>query len=397
MNSSVTRILNDLHDTSRGSVGSPQDIPVHGWPLAPSVNFSSAYAFTSIDDLGVYHEDKYHSVRYGRDSSVMVRQLEGYFSALFHDAPALLFDSGMSAISAAFGAVIDGKSRVCTVGTQYRKTYAILKDLSKRFGITYIQYSSEDELIHSEKNSANLVIVVESPAHPFLRLTDLSGIRSCFPSACMVLDISFQGLLNDNGTNKSADIIVSSCTKYIGGHNDLLGGVVACNNPHLYPDLWDQRSMNGGIMDNISAYLLFRSLRTYDVRMNKSLENTVKVLEYLKNNKLISRIFYPGQFENIDQETLFQKQHTHGGAVITFEIDPAIPIETNIENLHSTKMAPSFGSVDTLIEIPLYMSHWHDQEHARTELGLTRSIVRLSIGNEPLEAITADLDRLCAP
>jgi len=393
---SVTKILNDLHDTSRGSVGSPQDIPVHGWPLTPSLNFSSAYAFTSIDDLGIYHEDKFRSVRYGRDSSVLVRQLEGYFSGIFNNAPALLFDSGMSAVSAAIASVTRSGSTVCTLGTQYRKTYAILKDLSKRFDIQYKQYNSEKDLLESQKNAdEHLTLVIESPAHPFLRLTDIKRLREEFPNAKIILDISFQGLLNDKGVNQYADIIVSSCTKYIGGHNDILGGVIACNTSHWYSELWNQRSMNGGIMDNMSAYLLFRSLRTYDIRMERSLENTQKALEHLESTKNVARIYYPGSYSNSDQNDLFERSHVHGGSVITFVIDDKVDVENNIGNLHSTKMAPSFGAVDSLIEIPLYMSHWHEKERAQQELGLTRTTIRISIGNEPIDSIIGDLNRLC--
>lgn len=394
MNNSVTKILNDLHDTSRGSVGSPQDIPVHGWPLTPSINFSSAYAFTSIRDLGIYHEDKFQSVRYGRDSSILVRQLEGYFSALFNDAPALLFDSGMAAMSAAINSLIHSGVTVCTIGSQYRKTHAILKQLEKNFGLRFQQYESDQALIAADSVDDDLVIIIESPAHPFLRLTDISAIREAYPSARIILDTSFQGLMNDKGVNSKADIIVSSCTKYIGGHNDLLGGVVACNNSELYPELWNQRSTHGGILDNMSAYLLFRSLRTYDIRMEKGLSNTRKVLEFLNESERVHKLYYPGAHENKDQEALFRNNHFHGGCVVTFVLNDQVKVEETITELHSTKMAPSFGSVDSLIEIPLYMSHWHDKNHATKELGLTRSTIRLSVGNEPIEAILADLRRL---
>ena len=109
---SVTSIINKSHLTNNSTLGNDSDIEVHGDPLNPSINFSSAYAFSSIDDLGNYHENKYDSVRYARDSNLIVRQLEKYFSYMHAESPSLLFNSGMAAISACFQAKIRSDSRL---------------------------------------------------------------------------------------------------------------------------------------------------------------------------------------------------------------------------------------------------------------------------------------------
>lgn len=214
------------------------------------------------------------------------------------------------------------------------------------------------------------------------------------PNAKIILDITFQGLLNMNTNFENVDIVVSSCTKYIGGHNDVFGGFLATKYPKIFQIAWEERSMRGGIIDNHCAYLLFRSLRTYDIRMQRTLENTQIILETLDQNSDVVKIYYPGIYANADQKELFLRNHQHGGGVVTFEVRSDIDCEFNIGMLNSSKMAPSFGSVDTLIELPASMSHYGKTEKELSKLGLTKNVVRLSVGHEPVHFIQNDLKTL---
>jgi cystathionine gamma-synthase len=197
-----------------------------------------------------------------------------------------------------------------------------------------------------------------------------------------------------NTNFESVDVVVSSCTKYIGGHNDVFGGFLATKFSKIFQIAWEERSMRGGIIDNHTAYLLFRSLRTYDIRMSRTLENTEMILKTLEESNKIVKIYYPGRYENADQNQLFAKTHSHGGGVVTFEVQNNIDCEHNIGLLHSSKMAPSFGSVDTLIELPASMSHYGKSDKELSELGLTKNTVRLSVGHEPINFIQNDLKTL---
>jgi cystathionine beta-lyase/cystathionine gamma-synthase len=302
----------------------------------------------------------------------------------------------MSAVAAAINTLSHNNIKIVTFGSYYRKTYSIIKNLKDKFGIIHEHYDSSNDYLKGDAGDEGTIFFVESPSNPFLRLIDIKKIRNKVPESKIILDTTFQGLLNDKGFIQYADLIVVSCTKYIGGHNDLFGGIVACANDELYSRIWDERSMKGGIIDNMSAYLLLRSLRTYDLRIERSLENVKYILEFLENDKAIKKIYYPGAFENSDQSELFTKMHYHGGAVVTFEMNHNINLKKNISNLFSTKMAPSFGSVDSLIEIPIYMSHWGQSKEFVKSLKLNEYSVRLSVGNEPVEYIINDLKRLIA-
>ncbi|ROO32508.1 hypothetical protein SAHL_04935 [Salinisphaera orenii YIM 95161] len=220
---------------------------------------------------------------------------------------------------------------------------------------------------------------------------DLEAIRSQFPNAVIIYDNTFQGLVNDKGQAEFADIIVGSCTKYIGGHNDLLAGYVSCADSEIYQKIWSARSSFGGILDNLSAYLLFRSLRTYDIRIAKGLENCLQVINFLEKSSAVVDIYYPGRNANRDQAELLERTQFHGGSVVTFRVEESVQLEDKFNRLNSTKMAPSFGSVDTLIEIPAYMSHWGKTLEELQELGLDFRTVRLSVGNEPVSYILDDL------
>lgn len=389
---SVTQAINEAHLSTNSTLGKCTEIEVYGEPLNPSINYSSAYAFKSIEELGAYHENKFDSVRYTRDSSLIVRQLEHYFGLMHGQHPALMFNSGMSAISACFSALVTSKSRIVTFGSFYRKSLSIFQSYQKKFGVEYINVKRLDEV--DGLNSADTLVLIESPSNPFLELVDLQAVRGALPDAKIILDTTFQGLLNSKSGYDGADIVLASCTKYIGGHNDLLAGYVVCQNQSLYSKVWDERSMRGGIIDNQSAYLLLRSLRTYDLRLNKTLENMSRVLEFLDNSPVVENIYYPGQYENSAQSLLFESEHYHGAGVVTFRASGNVRLKQNLETLCSTKMAPSFGSVDSLVEIPMYMSHWGKSLEEVKKLGLDERTVRFSVGNEPIDYILNDLVRL---
>jgi cystathionine gamma-synthase len=261
--------------------------------------------------------------------------------------------------------------------------------MEKSFGIKTVNYKCSTDIPRSD--STETIILIESPSNPFLRLVDVEKVRSAQPNAKIILDITFQGLMNVDINFEHVDIVVSSCTKYIGGHNDLFGGFLATNSPEIFQLAWEERSMRGGIIDNNSAYLLFRSLRTYDIRMQKTLENTSLALEILQDHPNVLEIYYPGSHANADQKDLFSEKYRHGGGVITFEVSSGIDCEHNISKLNSSKMAPSFGSVDTLIELPASMSHYGKTEKELLMLGLTKNVVRLSVGHEPIQFIRNDL------
>lgn len=393
---SVTALIHQVHLSAGATFGPVSMSRPPGTPLVPAINLSCANEFADIGALGLAHGDKYVSVRYGRDSSDLVIQAERHLSALHESSSVCLFQSGMAAIDAALTAGLRNADVIAVIGSTYRKSSDLIKLKAEERRIQSVYLDSIDSFLDFRSAFHGRVLVfVESPSNPFLEIRDIRKLRSLAPDCLLIADITLQGLANDRlGLHGFADIVVSSCTKYAGGHNDILAGYAVTASECLFRDLWEFRSMRGCILDALSAYLLIRSLRTYDVRIEKQVFNAKAVLKFLRQNGKVDRIYYPGSCANKGQGRLFRASQYHGGSVLTFGVHPSIDIRKNIGSLLSAKMAPGFGSVDTLIEIPAFMSHWGKTPEELAAAGLDDALVRLSVGLEPLELILADLDLL---
>ncbi len=306
-----------------------------------------AHSFTNAADLAAYHAAPRNGHRYGRDSSPEVALAERAIEAYHPGYEAVLFSSGMAATAAIFATF--GGDGIELPEQCYRKAVPLAGDKARQGG----------GLVWSE-----------SPSNPHLLLADYEALQN--DGRLVALDLTFAGLGNFKGD--FPDFIVHSLTKYACGHNDFMAGVVLAKGDNAEA-IWRYRSMAGGIPDPATASLLLRSLKTYDLRVERQIENTRTILRWLIGKA--DAIFYP---EN-------SHWHDHGGAVVSFRVDGADPVELTdkIGAMKTITMAPSFGAVDTMAEVPATMSR---------APGVEPDLVRLSIGIEPVEKIIADLETL---
>lgn len=394
---SVTESINNAHLSNKSTLGSNVLGDHLGDPITPNINFSSAYAFSNFSDLKKYHNNKLKNHRYSRDSSEITSQVEHYFSIMHNNAKSFLFRTGMSAIMASIYILLNEVDTIITFGIFYRKTQSILDSFKENKLIRVINVNS----VHDINKIENFVpkktlFFIENPSNPFLKLVDLEILKKNNPKSLFILDFTLSGLLNHKFLNL-ADIAVTSCTKYVSGHNDLLGGLCVVNNKKYIERIWQYRSMSGSLCDPLSSYLLLRSLRTYDVRLEKMLKNKDLVIQFLSNHPKVESLFYPGQFNNKNNSRESQKLLNHGGSLITFETSDDVDLKKNIEKLRSIKMAPTFGSIDSIIEIPLFMSRGMEYDPSKDYGGffenllMSKNLARLSIGCEPFEFLLSDL------
>ena len=222
---SVTAVINDMH-LDNGTIGSNRLGKDLGSPLNPSINISSAYAFQSIGELEAYHENRNDNTRYARDGNALARQVEEYFSKIYKGNVAYLFNSGMASISAAFYAAVSLQSYdyIVTTGVYYRKTNELIKEICKYRQIQHLHFH-DIEQAYKRCSKNKVLFFIENFSNPFLRITSLEEIKKRIPHCSIILDFTLQGLLNNSSDIELADYAVSSCTKYIGGHNDFLAGV----------------------------------------------------------------------------------------------------------------------------------------------------------------------------
>lgn len=362
-------------------------------PLNSNVNFSSAYYFQNLKELENFYLNKYKNLRYSRDNNSGSLELEKYFASLYKNSRSLSFSSGMSAIAASLIGVCTKKTSIITFGNFYRKSRAIIDYLYKNFNIDNINFLDYQKFINWSKKNKNksLIFFLEIPSNPFLKIIDIGDIRKKFKNSKIITDLSFAGLKNDKNIYKVSDILIFSLTKYINGHNDALGGQLIIKNKNDYDQIWNYRSTFGGIIDPMSAYFTLRSLKTHEMRISKMLQNTKSSLNLLRSIKSISKIWYPGEFQNNNQHERFAKYFKHGGAVITFETK--LKSINLIKKMKTIKMAPSFGSIDSLIEWPYYMSYYGQSKKLLKKLNISNKLVRLSVGCEETNLILSDIKK----
>lgn len=392
----ITEVLNKMYNSPDGTTGNHLNHDESN-PLVPSLNFSTAFNYPNEDLLREYHAQKLINHRYLRDSSPLVLQLESLLASSTGLNHCVLFSSGMKAVWSTIWAIINKKTIIVTFGTFYRKALTNINDIIEKFDITHVNFESVEDLAQLEnEDEVDLLFYIESPANPFLNIYDIQNIRNAFPKSKIIYDNTLAGLCNDQVNHVAADIIVTSLTKYIGGHNDLLGGAIFTSDGELFNKIWEVRSSQGGILDQMAAYLLFRSLKTYDVRMDAIQNNASSVLDFLDGHEAVKALYYPGRYQNIDEYSVFKKCYRRGMGMISFELhdEKNDELEQALSKLHSVKIAPSFGSTDSLIERPSVMSHFGKSEKELQDLGLSHTFIRFSVGMEPIEFILNDLKKL---
>ena len=373
-------------------------------PLVPSLNFSTAYHFSSAENLKQYHANKFINNRYSRDSNEIGRTIEKIVESHHQGLKALSFNSGMAAIISLLDSIWTNNDRIVLQDEIYRKTSAVFKrHLETSNSKIYFLNSTTGQIRNFENLKSGMpkkiICFLEMPSNPHLKLIDVAKLRQQLgKSAVIIVDASLTSL--GGFTPKGLELVdglIFSATKYIGGHNDVFGGF-ALVKPELYMELWESRSRNGTILNPKDAYEIFRSLKTHEIRLSNHTTNYELVLNRLDSllqEGLIKKIYFPGLYENSHQMSLVADYLTFCGSMISFVPKKKLEeLEISFAHLNCFKMAPSFGSVDTLFEIPKTMSYDNLSKDEFSELGIEENLVRLSVGIEPIEKILKDLDKL---
>lgn len=375
-----------------------------GGPLNRPVDFSSAYSFSSSESLAETHQLKYDRVRYGRDNGSGQIELEKALEEWHPGFRVLSFRSGMAALTTLFhwGWQISDKQLVQE--EIYRKTESLVRDLHgvhKKPLARLPMLKQPHRRQEIEVLEKNTLMFFETPSNPHLRIPewpDLLSIQDTNPLVFVDATLSGLGNLSHELVEK-ADAIVYSLTKYIGGHNDLIGGALFVR-PDRYQELWEIRSRMGNIIGPMEAFLALRSLKTLSLRWHRQCdvaEEVFRELELLQGKGSIGTLNFPGGGSNSDQEYLANRTLTRMGAVLSFTVvTDQESLARKMKSLEAIKMAPSFGSTDSLIEICSLMSQPEATLEELAASGVEPTLVRLSVGVEPAQVILSDLRRLTA-
>lgn len=332
---------------------------------------------------------------YSRLGNPTVRVLEERMAALENGAGALAFGSGMAAVSSILVHLTKaGDHILCSRGI-YGCTFGLLGLMKEKYAITHnlISMTTEEEIEKAVKPET-VCIYVETPINPTMELVDLEAVVKVAKKHGLkvVVDNTFTSPYLQNPIDIGADFVLHSATKYINGHGDVIAGLLIGKDAEEVQTLrMTVQKDYGAIMSPFDAWLLIRGLKTLPVRMEKHTANAEKLLTFLKSQKLVEDIYYPFDDGN-PQFEIAKRQMKAGGGLISFTIKGGKEsAQLFMDKLELIKIAVSLGDAETLIQHPSTMTHSGVPKQEREQMGITDSLLRLSVGLEYADDLIADL------
>ncbi len=334
---------------------------------------------------------------YGRYGNPTQRTAERKISALEGGARALLFASGMNAITTTLLTLLSSGDHLVVTNGCYSRTQQFIREFLPRWGIDATFVDKDDDALLSAALSNAIqpntrAIMCETPTNPYLRVMDLSHVVEAArqQDAITIIDSTFATPINLRPLEHGLDLVIHSATKYLGGHNDLLAGAVV-GSSDLVDRIESTRDVFGGIGSPHDAYLLLRGLKTLDLRVRRQNESAQRVAEYLEGQPAVRRVYYPGLPSHPDHEVARRQMRGFGG-VVSFDIDGDMERTGHfVDRLRLPYLGPTLGGVESVIRQQAIFASSDPEE--RHKLGVADNLVRYAVGIEDVEDIIADLDQ----
>jgi cystathionine gamma-synthase len=366
----------------------------HDAITTPIVN-TATYIFADTAALRDHFEGRIEREEYGRYGNPTVRIAERKLAALDGAEDAAVFASGMAAATTTLLGLLKTGDHIVMTSDCYRRTRQFILSFLSRYGITATLVEPGDfaALEAALIPGKTRVILSESPTNPYLRVADLHKlveIKRRFGTAKLVIDATFATPVNQRPLEFGVDLVIHSCTKYLGGHNDLLAGAV-CGAEGLVGAIRDLRGILGAVLDAHSAYLLLRGIKTLSLRVGRQNESALRIARWLEQRPQIERVHYPG-LESHPDHAIARAQMTGFGGVVSFLFKGDLDATSRfIDACRIAQIAPSLGGVETLIEQPALMSFYELTTEQREAVGIRNNLVRLAVGVEDCDDLIADL------
>ncbi|WP_404323169.1 bifunctional cystathionine gamma-lyase/homocysteine desulfhydrase [Cytobacillus firmus] len=315
----------------------------------------------------------------------LIKDLEGGYRGF-------AFGSGMAAISSVMHLFSTGDHVIFTddvYGGSYRLVTKVLTKYN--VDVTFVD-TSDLAAVEAAIKENTKAIYVETPTNPLLKITDLAGISKLAKSEnlLMIVDNTFSTPYWQNPIELGADIVLHSATKYIGGHSDVVAGLVVVNSEQLAADMHFIQNSIGAVLGPQDSWLLIRGIRTLAIRMEEIEENAKRVAHFLANHSQVSKVYYPG-FKDHKGHDIHSKQARGFGGMISFDAGTGEKAEEVLKKVRYFTLAESLGAVESLISLPAKMTHASIPRERRLELGITDGLVRISVGLEDAEDLIEDL------
>jgi len=306
------------------------------------------------------------------------------------------FTSGLAAESTILLSLVKPGDHIIAFDDLYGGTKRLINQVFGNFGfeVTYVDAVDPQNVQNAFKETTKLVWL-ESPTNPLLKLSDIKAIAEITrkKGAILVVDNTFLSPFFQKPLDLGADVVVHSSTKYIGGHSDVLGGSVMLNDQELYEKIKYHQNSVGAVLPPFDSYLTLRGIKTLALRMERHNENALEIAHYLERHPKVKKVIYPG-LESHPQHKLATEQATGFGGIISFEIEGTIyEAKAFLEKLQLFALAESLGGVESLIELPALMTHASVAKEIREQIGITDTLIRISVGIEDVADLIDDLEQ----
>jgi cystathionine gamma-synthase len=376
--------------------GEQREKPYHSLidPIVPT----STYVFDSYEDICQFTLDKNQAVptdrlEYGRYGNPTIRAVEQRLAALEGGEEALLFASGMAAVTTTLLTFLKAGDHIIFTDDIYRKTREFGQNFLNRFGVesTVVAVGKEDELESAIQKNTRLILS-ESPTNPYLRVVDIEKLVEIARKHGLLtlIDATFATPINLRPLEYGIDLVLHSGTKYLGGHHDLLSGVVI-GRKELVDSIREHVNLMGAVADPYNAYLLLRGLKTLALRVRHQNQAAMQLAEYLLTQPMVEQVYYPG-LENHPDNAIAKRQMSGFGGVVSFTVRADLERTARfLDHLKIPYITPSLGGAESLVSQPALLSYYSISAEDRTAWGIKDNLVRYALGIEDAQDLIDDL------
>lgn len=384
------------HDAGKGTLsvwGGEERVFADNTTQVP-VYLGVAHAYEDVDEWMDVALGKKAGHIYGRNTNPTVHVFEEKVRLLEGAEAATSAATGMGIISSVLCALLGMGDRVVSVKDTYGGTSVMFTEfLPKQGVVSSLCDTTDHEAIEKEIAKGCKVLYLETPTNPTIKIIDIARLAKAGreAGAVVVVDNTFATPINQNPLELGADLVLHSATKFLGGHADVLGGVV-CGKKELVKKVYHYREINGASLSPMSAYLLLRGMKTLSLRIGRQNENALAIARFLEAHPGIDRVFYPGLESHAGHEIAARQMKGFGGMMsFTLKGNGFETVRRFLPKLHLAHKAANLGAVETIAGVPATTSHVECTAEERKALGIPESLVRYSVGIEDAKDLIADL------